>query len=158
MKEIDVFRASFAEAIANPDRIARAQELADPAREADLWAEGGREKLAVEAYRLLETVDPYDDLVSHIIDLASDGLVRLGARKLPTVEELIAECARELSTLPEQQRLIATAKFLMAGQRADDPQVWRKARDLLDEASNLGSLTKKQLRFKAEVNGLIERQ
>ncbi len=151
-------RRHFDEALANPDPVERAQEICDLAFDAEQLAVAGKREEAIEIFKLLATLDRYDDLLAPAFESADEHLVTLGARKEPDVGDIAEKLHERFKNLSEFDRLLAVAKTLVR-ENSKRPVAWIIAWDLLEKAERIRPITNNKDRgFKVEVLKHLEKR
>ena len=140
----------FADAAAMDDAAERAAAMEDLACDVRSLTERGRRWEAVALCRLLETLDPHDDLLEAPRRVAGACLVALGVRTLPSVDALVAASDRRFADLPEHSGLTAVARTLVRQHGRRRPEVWPEALALMERAAS-APLGAKDRRLLAEL-------
>lgn len=141
----------FDEALAISDEVERSQAMCDLAFDAECFAKEGSTVEAIELFLLLDTLDPYDDLLHPAVESARKHLVKLGLRTLTSLESLVAMYVKKYDELDERGRLLAVATALVREHADEQPRAWTIAKNLLDQAAALRPLNKKEQRLQAMV-------
>ncbi len=140
-------RERFDETLAIADPIDRAHAVNDLAFDAEQGVFSRAETIAV--FEWIAALDR-DDLLDAAVASAEEHLVLLGARTLRPLEAIVDELLHGFASLPERERLIATATSLTRQHGAQRPGSWALAAELLDAASAIAPLTGKDRRLHDE--------
>lgn len=143
-------REYFANSVALTDPVERAQANGDFCFDAESYAANGDTATAIEMFELITTLDRYDDLLLHYIQIAEEQLAQLGARQPPAIDSVIETLTAQFQHLPDYERNMAVAKTLYRD-RPNNAAALDHATHFLARAEAIRPLSRKDLRFKAEL-------
>ena len=140
------------------DQIDRMELIDDISLVAKSLYEKGCHEEAKEVFLRLQNIDEveYDDLLQTAAALAEEYLIKLGVIVVPTFQEKYGKILGNSEINTDQRLLISTAKEIYDN-FPKEPAAIEAGYELMEKASSLGTLNKKEQRLLYIYKGLYEK-
>lgn len=141
------------------DQLERMEVIDDISLVAESLYEKGNHEEAKEVFKRLHKIDEveYDDLLQTAAALAEEYLIKLGEITIPIFQEKYGEILKNNKINSDQRELINTAKEIY-DDFPEDSEAITAGYELMQKASSLDSLNKKEQRLLYILKGLHERK